>query len=119
MGFPRHIAERALRRHRTVELASNWLVENAENGWQELREADGGFHPRTEVDVVEAAEPRDLRTSADAYSGELSGSSQFAVQYEHVKSPRSKGAAQRCAVCLLAGWRGHGGAGALAIPRPV
>lgn len=99
MGFPRHIAERALRKHRTVELASNWLVENADNGWAELREGDGGgFHARTVVDVVEAAEPRDLRTQADAYSGELAAGSPFAVQYEHVTSPRSKGAAQRRAV---------------------
>ena len=37
-GFPRHISERALRKHRTVELASNWLAENSDNGWAELLE---------------------------------------------------------------------------------
>lgn len=72
---------------------------------------------RTEVDLVEAAEPQGLRggsTCADAFSGELS-TSPFPVDYDHVRSPRTKGrggegaeGADRCAE----GLRGDGGADA-------
>ena len=53
MGFPRAVAERALRRFRSVELASAWLVDHGEEGWVELlAEAHPGAAPPPQVEVV-------------------------------------------------------------------
>ena len=53
MGFPRAVAERALRRFRSVELASAWLVDHGEEGWAELlAEAHTGAAPPPRVEVV-------------------------------------------------------------------
>jgi hypothetical protein len=53
MGFPRAVAEGALRRFRSVELASAWLVDVGESGWAEvLREGAAGSAPPPQVAVV-------------------------------------------------------------------
>jgi dienelactone hydrolase len=53
MGFPRGIAERALRKFRSVELASAWLVDHGEDGWAELMaESALGAAPSPQVALL-------------------------------------------------------------------
>jgi len=54
MGFPRTAAEGALRRFRSLQLAADWLVDNAENGWAALGPGAGGAASGVAVDAPAA-----------------------------------------------------------------
>ncbi len=55
MGFPRAVAEAALRRFRSVDVASTWLVDVGEEGWAALlREGPLGGAPPPHVQVLAA-----------------------------------------------------------------
>ncbi len=69
MGFPRGVAERALRRFRSVEVASSWLVDAGEEGWGELlREGALGGAPPAPVQVQSVQAVAAGSTSAAAGS---------------------------------------------------